>query len=58
VATSDSAKCSATSRITIPAKANIDSTLVRRATLVIPPIQAAGPIRSGWVWGALEIRRV
>ena len=58
VSTSDSAKCSATSRITTPATANIDSTLVRRARLPIAPTQAAGPIRSGSVWGALEIRRV
>ena len=58
VATSDSAKCSAESRITTAANTNIPITLARRRGIRNVPIQRAGPTRCGSSAGAFEIRQV
>jgi hypothetical protein len=58
VLTSDSAKCSATSRITAAANRNSATTVSRRPRRDSVPIAADGPIRSGSEAGALEMRKV
>ena len=56
VATSDSAKCSAESRMMMAAKTNIAMTQVRRGFVSCSPTHCETPSRSGSVAGILASR--